>query len=404
MKTLYLDCGNGAAGDMISAALWELTENKEDFLKELNSIGIPGVKTYALPSEKQGIFGTHFRVTYHDIEETPEVLPADAIVELTPEEDLKHIEHSHHEHDHSHEHTHGHTHEHSHEHSHEHRHHHHHSSLADVEAIIDSLMVSDKVKTDAKGVYRMLAEAESTVHGTTVTEIHFHEVGKMDAIADIVCVCMLVENLNPGQIIASSVNTGTGKVKCAHGILPIPAPATSHLLQGIPIYNTGVNGELCTPTGAALVKYFADRFGPMPVMNIDAIGYGMGTKDYAVANYFRAFYGDAQEDFSNELPVAAKPSAGGHSHPVSDDDDSRKAIVNRIARSIGHLESVKRMVEQNRDASDVLIQLSAVESSLASTSRVIMKEHFKGAVEHAAQEGSEESLESLYGIIDKFIK
>ena len=382
MKTLYLDCGNGAAGDMISAALWELTENKEEFIEEVNSIGIPGVKTYALPTQKQGIFGTHFRVTYNDIEETPNVLPKDAIVELTPEEDLKVTHHEH-------------------EHHHDHEHH----SLSDVKTIIGNLNVSDKVKEDAQKVYDLLAEAESHVHGTTVTEIHFHEVGNMDAIADIVCVCMLMEKLAPDQIIASSVNTGTGKVKCAHGILPIPAPATSYLLHGIPIYNTGVNGELCTPTGAALIKYFAGSFGPMPVMNIEDIGYGMGTKDYDVANYFRAFLGEAEDVSGKE---GTTPRSAGHrhhpDHPVSADEAQRKAISNRIARSIGHLESVKRMVEGNRDASDILIQLSAVESSIASTSRVIMKEHFKGAVEHATEQQSEESLESLYGIIDKFIK
>lgn len=380
MKTLYLDCGNGAAGDMISAALWELTENKEEFIEEVNSIGIPGVKTYALPTQKQGIFGTRFRVTFNDIEETPNVLPKDAIVELTPEEDLKYAHHEHH---------------------HEHEHH----SLGDVKTIIGNLNVSDKVKKDAQAVYDILAEAESHVHGTTVTEIHFHEVGNMDAIADIVCVCMLIEKLAPDQIIASSVNTGTGKVKCAHGILPIPAPATSYLLHGIPIYNTGVNGELCTPTGAALIKYFAGSFGPMPVMNIEDIGYGMGTKDYDVANYFRAFLGEAEDVSGKE---GTTPRSAGHrhhhEHPVSADEAQRKAISNRIARSIGHLESVKRMVEGNRDASDILIQLSAVESSIASTSRVIMKEHFKGAVEHATEQQSEESLESLYGIIDKFIK
>ena len=143
----------------------------------------------------------------------------------------------------------------------------------------------------------------------------------------------------------------------------------------------------------------------MPVMNIEDIGYGMGTKDYDVANYFRAFYGEAEDAASKE---GSTPRATGHGHklqhPVSADEAQRKAISNRIARSIGHLESVKRMVNENRDASDILIQLSAVESSLASTSRVIMKEHFKDAVEHAAEHDSEESLENLYGIIDKFIK
>ena len=393
MRTLYLDCGNGAAGDMISAALWELTENREEFLKEVNSIGIPGVKTYALPSQKQGIFGTHFRVTYNDVEEEPDVLPKDAVAELTPAEALLQ---SHHDHDHAH----------HHHHEHEHEHEHHHSSLADVHAIIDGLNVSDKVKEDARNVYAVLAEAESRVHGTTVTEIHFHEVGNMDAIADIVCVCMLIEKLAPDQIIASSVNTGTGKVKCAHGILPIPAPATSYLLQGIPIYNTGVNGELCTPTGAALLKYFAESFGPMPVMNIEDIGYGMGTKDYEVANYFRAFIGETDEGLSLASSAPPVPAKHGHTHehPVATSDKQQKAISNRIARSIGHLESVKRMVDGNRDAADILIQLAAVESSIASTSRVIIKEHFKGAVEQARDNGSDETIENLYGIIDKFIK
>lgn len=383
MRTLYLDCGSGAAGDMISAALWELTDDKEAFLEEVNSIGIPGVKTYALPSQKQGIFGTHFRVTYNDVEEEPNVLPADSLVELTPEEDLKHAHDANHEH-------------------HDHRHH----SMADVEEIIRSLNVSEKVKEDAIGVYHTLAEAESVVHGTTVTQIHFHEVGQMDAIADIVCVCMLIEKLAPDQILASSVNTGTGKVKCAHGILPIPAPATSHLLHGIPIYNTGVNGELCTPTGAALLKYFVDAFGPMPVMNITDIGYGMGTKDFETANYFRAFIGETDEGLDLVSPAPAHPaeSRHHHDHPVSSSEKQRKAVSNRIARSIGHLESVKRMVDGNRDASDILIQLAAVESSIASTARVIMKEHFKGAVEHAAGNDSEESLTELYGLIDKFIK
>lgn len=395
MKTLYLDCSSGAAGDMMSAALWELTDNKEEFLQELNSIGIPGVKTYALPSEKQGIFGTHFRVTIHGVEEEPQVLPKDAVAELTPAEELLQHHHEHH-HDHDHEH-------HHHDHDHEH---HHHSSLADIHAIIDSLSVSDKVKEDAKAVYGLLAEAESHVHGTTVTEIHFHEVGKLDAIADIVCVCMLMERLAPDQIIASSINTGTGKVKCAHGILPIPAPATSYLLQGMPIYNTGENGEFCTPTGAAMVKYFAGSFGPMPVMNITDIGYGMGTKDYETASYFRAFLGDSVEDVSIVRNTLADGSAAkhAHDHPVSAEEKQRKAISNRIARSIGHLESVKRMVENNRDASDILVQLAAVESSIASTSRVIMKEHFKGAVEHAADDPSDEALRDLYGLIDKFVK
>lgn len=252
-------------------------------------------------------------------------------------------------------------------------------------------------------VYHLLAEAESSVHGTTVSEIHFHEVGMTDAIADIVCVSMLMDALSPDVVMASYVQTGSGKVKCAHGVLPIPAPATAYLLQGIPIYSTEINGELCTPTGAVLLKYFVDSFGPLPVMNIEGIGYGMGAKDYEHGNYLRAFLGET--DFNPELDVEARVEESPHpEHPVVSDEAQKKVITNRIARSVGHLNSVKRMVQDNRDANEILNQLAAVESSIAGTARVIIKEHFKEAVDEAKSSGDEDSLKDLYQVVDRFIK
>ncbi len=274
MKTLYLECNMGAAGDMLTAALLELTENRQAFVERMNALGLPGVRVCAEPAEKCGITGTHMKVTVNGVEE-----------EAGDD----------HHHDHHHDHEHDHHHDHDHEHGdHDHHHEHHHASVADINALIDSLAVSEQVKADAKAVYTLIAEAESAVHGRPVTEIHFHEVGTMDAVADVVGVCLLMEQLAPEQVIASPVHTGSGHVHCAHGILPVPAPATAMILQGIPSYSAGVKGELCTPTGAALLKHFVTRFGDRPVMAVSAIGYGMGKKDFDQANCVRAFLGESE--------------------------------------------------------------------------------------------------------------
>jgi hypothetical protein len=166
--------------------------------------------------------------------------------------------------------------------------------VKDINGLIDGLDIPERVKADAKAVYALIAEAESRVHGRPVTEIHFHEVGTMDAVADVVGVCLLMDLLAPEQVIVSPVHTGSGQVCCAHGILPVPAPATALILQGVPSYGGQVKGELCTPTGAALLKHFASRFGDRPVMAVEAIGYGMGKKDFEQANCVRAFLGESE--------------------------------------------------------------------------------------------------------------
>ena len=286
MKTLYLECTMGAAGDMLTAALLELTEDRQAFIDKMNALGLPGVTVAAEPAVKCGITGTHMKVTVNGAEEESEDV-----------HDGHHHDH-HHDHDHGHEHHHDHDHEHHHDHDHDHHHdhehHHHHASVADIEALIDGLKVSDKVKADAKAVYALIADAESRVHGRPVSEIHFHEVGTMDAAADVIGVCLLMEQLAPEQVIVSPVHTGSGHVHCAHGILPVPAPATALLLEGIPSYGGQVKGELCTPTGAALLRYFASRFGDRPVMATAAVGYGMGKKDFEQANCLRAFLGESE--------------------------------------------------------------------------------------------------------------
>ncbi len=294
MKTLYLDCSMGAAGDMLTAALLELLPDREAFVARVNTLGLPGIHMEAIPSVKCDIYGTHSKITVNGVDE------ADLMEEQAHHHDHEHEhdhEHDHeheHEHDHEHAHDHEHEHEHDHEHDHEHAHHHHHAHLADIQAIIDTLAVDDAVKADITAVYTLIAEAESHAHNMPIEEIHFHEVGTMDAVADVAAVCMLMHEIAPEQILASPINVGSGHVHCAHGILPVPAPATAYILRDVPIYSGHIQSELCTPTGAALLKHFVKAFVQMPVMTVSAIGYGMGHKDFEQANCVRAMLGETE--------------------------------------------------------------------------------------------------------------
>ena len=251
MKTLYLDCSMGAAGDMLAAALLEVTDNPEAVLEELNTMGLSGVTFAREDSVKCGVRGTRFAVTVHGQEE------------------------SEHMHEHVQEHTHG--------------------AMHTIGQLVNGLALPEQVKRHVLAVYDRLAQAESHVHGVPVTQIHFHELGTLDAVADISAVCLLLWHISPDEIVVSPVHVGSGQVRCAHGVLPVPAPATAYLLRGVPIYGGAVQGELCTPTGAALLTQFASHFGEMPVLRPTAIGYGMGKKDFETANCVRAILGQGGE-------------------------------------------------------------------------------------------------------------
>lgn len=164
--------------------------------------------------------------------------------------------------------------------------------MGDISSIINALDLPAKVKEDALAVYQLIAEAESAAHGLPVSEIHFHEVGTLDAIVDVTAVCLLINMIDPDRIAASPVHVGSGYVRCMHGVLPVPAPATAHILRGIPTYGGRIEGELCTPTGAALLRHFVSSFGDRPVMAAEGIGYGMGRKDFPIANCVRVFLGE----------------------------------------------------------------------------------------------------------------
>lgn len=249
MKILYIECSMGVAGDMLMGALYELLndEDRKKFTDKMNSLGIEGLHVEAVPSVKCGINGTHMNVTVDGHEE---------------------LEYHHSEH-----------------------HHHHGASMHDIRHVIDAAGISGNVKKNAVEVYECIAQAESRVHGKSADEIHFHEVGSKDAMADVIGCCMLIDIIGADRIVVSPVTTGFGNVRCAHGILPVPAPATALILNDVPLRAGNIEGELCTPTGAALVKHYADEFGNMPQMTVSRIGYGMGTKDFAAANCVRVFVG-----------------------------------------------------------------------------------------------------------------
>lgn len=249
----------GAAGDMLSSALFELIDDKTTILKEIEEIRIPQVEFNFETANKCGITGTHLTI------------------KVNGEEEDEHLHDHHHEHDH-------------------HDHHHHHSSLKDIEDIVNGLRLEDKVKQDVLAIYKIIAEAESHVHNVPITDIHFHEVGTMDAVADITISSFLLNKINPEKIVASPIDVGSGQVKCAHGILPVPAPATAFILQGIPMYESlDIKGELCTPTGAAILKHFVNKFEQMPIIKTEKIGYGMGKKDFPKANAVRMILGETDK-------------------------------------------------------------------------------------------------------------
>ena len=287
MKTLFIECNMGAAGDMLMAALYELLEDRQAFLDAMNALGLPGVRVEAQAAATCGIAGTHMTVAVHGQEETGGSVPAEA--------PHPHV-HSHGEaHGHDHDYHHHHDHDHDHPHDHGEGHHHYHATPGHIGELLDGLPLPEEVRRRARRVYDAIARAEAKAHGCPVGDVHFHEVGALDAVADVAGVCYALSLLKPERIVVSPVHVGSGMVRCAHGMVPVPAPATAALLEGVPCWGGEIQGELCTPTGAALLTEFADSFGPMPVLSIQKTGYGVGKKEFGRANCVRAFLGEMVE-------------------------------------------------------------------------------------------------------------
>src|SRR5262245_15525559 len=236
MRIAYLDCASGISGDMTLGALVDAGADLAAIQRGIDSLGLPSCRLAACEVKKQG-----FRAIQISVDHEPER---------------------------------------------KHRHLHH------IAAMIDGGSLAARQKNLAKRVFQKLAEAEAKVHGTTIEKVHFHEVGAVDSIADIVGVAIGFDLLGIERIICSAIPTGHGYVEIAHGRCSIPAPATGELLRGIPISPFDVEGELTTPTGAAIVSALADSFGPLPAIIVDRIGYGAGQKDFAQPNILRLLVGD----------------------------------------------------------------------------------------------------------------
>ena len=281
MKVLYFDCFAGAAGDMVLGALIDAGVALEDVRRALGSLAISPATVWTERVTRTGISATKFCVR-------GEHAPLD------------------HAHDHDGVRDHGHHHGHSHApmHADEERHHHVHRSLADINRLIDSSALSRSGKDRAKELFNRLGEAESAIHGTPLDQVHLHEVGALDSIIDIVGTVFAMESIGAERIVASPLNVGSGSVHSAHGVYPVPAPATARLLKDAPIYVGPQKVEMVTPTGALLVTAYAQEFGPVPPMRIAQIGYGAGNRDFAdTPNVLRVLVGESDASVSSHSIV-----------------------------------------------------------------------------------------------------
>jgi uncharacterized protein (TIGR00299 family) protein len=289
-RVLYFDCFNGASGDMVLGALLDAGLPLEELRAALGSLAIDGAEVSATRVLRAGVSATKFVVEEHG---------------------QNAHEHAHHAHEHSDDHGHGADHAHSHDHEHQHAHapaavahHHSHRSLAEINSLIDRSALSSLAKERAKALFHRLGEAEAAIHQIPLEKIHLHEVGALDSIIDIVGAVFAIEWFHADRIVSSPMNVGGGMVHSAHGHFPVPAPATVKLLAGAPVYSSGVQSELVTPTGALLVTSYAAAYGPVPSMTIDRAGYGAGDRDLpGTPNVLRVLVGESTDQPHTERIV-----------------------------------------------------------------------------------------------------
>lgn len=265
MKILYFDCSSGISGNMTIGALLEIINDENYLLNELKKLNIDGYEIKISKKVKNGITGTY----------------VDVLLE--------------HEHHHKHK---------DHNHENEHTHHHEHRNLSDVNKIIDNSTLNEEVKKLAKKIFLRVAKAESKVHNKPLEEVHFHEVGAIDSIIDIVGTAILINKINPDKIVSSTVNDGYGFIECAHGKMAVPVPATSEIFSNsnVKFRQIEIDTELVTPTGAAIIAELATDFMPLPEMQVEKIGWGSGSKDLQIPNVLKVYYGNI-EDEKNDIIV-----------------------------------------------------------------------------------------------------
>ena len=311
MKILYFDCATGISGNMAIGALLEICDGEQYLRDELAKLGVPGYQLNVIKRDSHGIDGT-----YVEVLEANTGIPVDAIHDGNKNVGSSATLGLHHGHTHSHHHeldsspehhSHGHYHDHEHDHSldnhchnhqddndNNHNHNHVHRTYADIKQIIEGSGITEAAKELSRSMFQKVAAAEAAVHGKPIDEVHFHEVGAIDSIVDIVSVAILMDYINPDRVISSVVSDGYGTIKCAHGVLSVPVPATSMMYKNekIRFKQIEVPTELVTPTGAAIISTFAESYGLMPEMNLNKIGIGVGSRNIGGPNTLRVFLGE----------------------------------------------------------------------------------------------------------------
>jgi uncharacterized protein (TIGR00299 family) protein len=319
MRIAYLDCSSGISGDMTLGAMVDAGVPLEILQEAVGSLGLPGVKLVASEVKKNGFRATQINVEYD------------------PEQKHRHLHH--------------------------------------IEAIIHGSGLTPNQKETARKIFRRLAEAEAKVHGTTVEKVHFHEVGAVDSIADILGAAVGWDLLGAQRLIVSPIPTGTGRITIAHGECSIPAPATAELLRGIPLAESAVPFELTTPTGAAIVATLADGFGPLPAMTIDKIGYGAGQRDLPQqANILRLLVGEAT--------AQCEAAATGESQDTvwvletNLDDISGEMIGHCIARlwAAGALDVYTTAIQMKKNRPGMKLSILCREEMIAGLEEIVFRE------------------------------
>ena len=282
MRTLYFDCFSGISGDMTVGALLDIGADEKVLLEGLKQLKVDGYQIKVEKKLKNGISGTDFSVLL--------------------EEQHDHEDHEEHSHAHAHEHHHyDHENEHHHEHQQVQNHEHVHRNMGDIERIINESGLNQRVQKLSIDMFRLVAEAEGKIHGKPAAEVHFHEVGAIDSIVDIIGTAICIDNLAADKIVFSSLPLSKGFVKCQHGVFPVPAPATLEILKNVPVYYTDINFELVTPTGAAIAKGLADEFGMVGELETERIGYGLGKKTYEIPNVLRVVLFNSKKKISDRV-------------------------------------------------------------------------------------------------------
>jgi uncharacterized protein (TIGR00299 family) protein len=353
MRIAYLDCFSGISGDMLLGAMVDAGLPLEILEQTAASLNI-GARLEARKVMRGGIAGTKV-----------DVIPSETVDhghDHNHEHRHEHGQQHHHGH-HHHEHTHDHAHDHGHSHAHEHR------SLSTILGIIAAAPLAEEIKTRASAAFRLLGEAEAAIHSIPVEQVHFHEVGAVDTIVDIVCAAAGAAHLGIDRWLASPLNVGSGTVECAHGTLPVPAPATLKLLGDAPVYASGQPMERVTPTGATILRMFGVEYSALPPMRVQSSGYGAGGRDTpGQPNLLRLIIGEAEASEPATEPIAILETV------IDDSTPQLLAYVSDLLLESGAWDVYRIPVQMKKGRTGVQLTVLCAPDRLAALREILFRE------------------------------